>query len=81
MVMETLKLAGLFFLVFVVMRLLGKTLLSQWTAYDLVTIVFLSYAALGAVKIQGFVHAVICIILIGLFYLGLSRLSLLEGLS
>jgi uncharacterized membrane protein YcaP (DUF421 family) len=81
MILETLKLSGLFLLVFIVMRLLGKTLLSQWTAYDLVTIIFLSYSALGAVKVQGFFHAVICIVLIGFFYMTLSRLSLREALS
>jgi uncharacterized membrane protein YcaP (DUF421 family) len=81
MILETLKLSGLFISVFIVMRLLGKTLLSQWTAYDLVTIIFLSYSALGAVKIQGFFHALLCIILIGFFYLFLSRLSLREALS
>jgi uncharacterized membrane protein YcaP (DUF421 family) len=81
MVIETLKLSGLFLLVFVVMRFLGKTLLSQWTAYDLVTIIFLTYSALGAVKVQGFFHALICIILIGFFYMMLSKLSLREALS
>ncbi|MBU8908133.1 DUF421 domain-containing protein [Desertibacillus haloalkaliphilus] len=80
MVMETIKLSGLFILVFTIMRLLGKTLLSQWTAYDLVTIIFLSYAALGAVNIQGFLHAVICITIIGGFYMLLSRVSLNEQL-
>ncbi|WP_332631584.1 DUF421 domain-containing protein [Halalkalibacter flavus] len=81
MVLETLKLAGLFLLVFIVMRLLGKGLLSQWTAYDLVTVIFLSYAALGAIKVQSFFHAIICITLIGSLYLTLSKLSLYEGLS
>ncbi|RKL66242.1 hypothetical protein CR203_16975 [Salipaludibacillus neizhouensis] len=81
MVIETLKLSGLFILVFIVMRMLGKTLLSQWTAYDLVTIIFLSYAALGAVNVQGFFHAVICIILIGVFYMALSKLSLCGALT
>jgi uncharacterized membrane protein YcaP (DUF421 family) len=81
MIIETLKLTALFLLVFIVMRLLGKTLLSQWTAYDLVTIIFLSYSALGAIKVKGFFHAVICIILIGFLYMGLSRLSLHESLT
>ncbi|WP_227936121.1 DUF421 domain-containing protein [Alkalihalobacillus deserti] len=81
MILETLKLSGLFISVFIVMRLLGKTLLSQWTAYDLVTVIFLSYSALGAVKIKGFFHALLCIILIGFFYLTLSRLSLREALT
>ncbi|WP_100407802.1 DUF421 domain-containing protein [Bacillus solitudinis] len=81
MILETLKLSGLFISVFIVMRLLGKTLLSQWTAYDLVTVIFLSYSALGAVKIEGFFHALLCIILIGFFYLTLSRLSLREALT
>ncbi|WP_209125268.1 DUF421 domain-containing protein [Alkalihalobacillus sp. BA299] len=76
MVIETLKLGILFILVFIVMRMLGKTLLSQWTAYDLVTIIFLSYAALAAVKVHSFFHAVICIVLIGFLYLTLSKLSL-----
>lgn len=81
MILETLKLSALFLLAFTVIRLLGKTLLSQWTAYDLVTIFFLAYSALGAVNVQGFFHAVICIISIGLLYMILSRLSLLEELS
>ena len=81
MIIETLKLGCLFILVFIVMRLLGKTLLSQWTAYDLVTIIFLSYSALGAIKVDGFFHAVICIFLIGVLYLVVSRLSLYAGLT
>ncbi len=81
MIIETLKLGCLFILVFIVMRLLGKTLLSQWTAYDLVTIIFLSYSALGAIKVTGFFHAVICIVLIGVLYLVVSRLSLYAGLT
>ncbi|RXJ04600.1 DUF421 domain-containing protein [Anaerobacillus alkaliphilus] len=81
MVIETTKLVVLFLLVFTVMRLLGKTLLSQWTAYDLVTIIFLSYAALGAVKINSFFHAVICIISIGTLYVIISRLSLFQALT
>ncbi|OIJ21400.1 hypothetical protein BKP45_01060 [Anaerobacillus alkalidiazotrophicus] len=81
MVIETLKLSCLFILVFIVMRLLGKTLLSQWTAYDLVTIIFLSYAALGAVKVKSFYHAIICILSIGILYMILSRLSLCGRLT
>lgn len=81
LILETLKLSVLYLLVFTVMRLLGKTLLSQWTAYDLVTIIFLSYAALGAIKVQGFFHAVVCIILIGFLYMILSKLSLTELLT
>ena len=65
MIVETIKLGGLFVLVFIVMRILGKTLLSQWTAYDLVTIIFLSYAALGAVKINSFFFCNFLIILKG----------------
>lgn len=76
MIIETIKLAGLFLLVFIVMRILGKTLLAQWTAYDLVTIIFLSYSALGAVKIHGFLHAVINIMIIAVFYMILSKISL-----
>lgn len=76
MMMETVKLAVLFLLVFAVMRILGKTLLSQWTAYDLVTIIFLSYSTLGAVKIESFLHATISIIIIASLYLMLSKLSL-----
>ncbi|WP_280772050.1 DUF421 domain-containing protein [Salipaludibacillus daqingensis] len=76
MLIETLKLAFLFLLVFVAMRILGKTLLSQWTAYDLVTIFFLAYSALSAVEVQGFIHACICIFLIMSLYLVLSKLSM-----
>ncbi|WP_088105461.1 DUF421 domain-containing protein [Halalkalibacter urbisdiaboli] len=75
MFIETIKISSLFLIVFIAMRLLGKTLLSQWTAHDLVTVVFLAYAALGAVKINGFLHAVLCIILIMLLYFLLSKLS------
>jgi uncharacterized membrane protein YcaP (DUF421 family) len=81
MMIETVKLAALFLIVFTVMRLLGKTLLSQWTAYDLVTIIFLSYAALGAVKIKGFFHAAICIFTIAGLYLLLSKISLLPAFT
>lgn len=81
MMMETVKLAALFLLVFAVMRVLGKTLLSQWTAYDLVTIIFLSYSALGAVKIQSFFHATISIIVIAVLYLGLSKISLFPAFT
>jgi uncharacterized membrane protein YcaP (DUF421 family) len=76
MIIEIIKLVSLFLLVFIIMRLLGKTLLSQWTAYDLVTIIFLSYSALGAVKIQGFFHATISILLIAALYWILSKISL-----
>lgn len=81
MIIETIKLVGLFILVFIVMRLLGKTLLSQWTAYDLVTIIFLSYAALESVKIHSFLHATICIISIGILYIIISKLSMFQFLS
>lgn len=81
MIIETVKLTILFLLVFTFMRLLGKTLLSQWTAYDLVTIFFLSYSALGAVKISGFIHAVISVLIIAALYLFLSKISLFPAFT
>ncbi|MCT8138561.1 DUF421 domain-containing protein [Anaerobacillus sp. CMMVII] len=81
MVIETIKLATLFLLVFMVMRFLGKTLLSQWTAYDLVTIIFLSYSALGAVKIKSFFQALVSIFIIAGLYLLLSKVSLVPSFT
>lgn len=63
------------------MRLLGKSLLSQWTPYDLVTIVFLSYSAFAAIKFINFFQSVLSIILIGIIYLAIARLSLIQPIS
>ncbi|MGO4886251.1 DUF421 domain-containing protein [Anaerobacillus sp. MEB173] len=76
---EILKLVVLFFLVFIVMRFLGKSLLSQWTPYDLVTIIFLSYAGLGTIQFDGFHYSVISILVIGIIYIFMSRLSLFQA--
>ncbi|MFB4163559.1 DUF421 domain-containing protein [Alteribacillus sp. JSM 102045] len=78
---ELIKLAVLFVLIFVIMRVLGKSLLSQWTPYDLITIFFLSYVGLSVVEIKGFLHGVIGIIVIGLLYSFIARLSLIQPLS
>ncbi|WP_158737046.1 DUF421 domain-containing protein [Alteribacillus sp. YIM 98480] len=78
---EILKLAVLFVLIFVIMRLLGKSLLSQWTPYDLITIFFLSYVGLSVIEIKDFSHGVISILVIGLLYSLIARLSLVQPLS
>ncbi|SDH89134.1 Uncharacterized membrane protein YcaP, DUF421 family [Alteribacillus persepolensis] len=75
------KLSVLFVLIFLMMRLLGKSLLAQWTPYDLLTIFFLSYVGLSVVEIQGFVHGIISIVVIGALYSVIARLSLVQPLS
>ncbi|WP_188208118.1 DUF421 domain-containing protein [Alkalibacillus aidingensis] len=76
--LDFLKLVTLYLLIFCVLRLLGKSLFSQWTPYDFVTIVFLGYLAFIAIDIDGFFSAIIGILIIGFVYLVVSRLSLIQ---
>ncbi|MDL4841604.1 DUF421 domain-containing protein [Aquibacillus rhizosphaerae] len=55
--------------------------MSQWTSYDLLTIVFLSYSAFSSVEILSFIHSVLNIVVIGFVYLIVARLSLIQPIS
>ncbi|ALC81150.1 MULTISPECIES: DUF421 domain-containing protein [Bacillus] len=70
------------FVVFIfAVKFLGKSALAQLTPYDFGAIIFLSYLAFEAIKIDGIVQALIGMIVVTCVHLIISKLSLYNWIN
>ncbi|AWC32304.1 membrane protein [Bacillus cytotoxicus] len=71
----------LYMLFIIVIKLLGKSALAQLTPHDFGAIIFLSYLAFGAIKIDNLFQAIMGIIIVTFLHLLITKLSLLNKLN
>ncbi|GAB4073977.1 DUF421 domain-containing protein [Barrientosiimonas marina] len=75
------KTVFLYFIVIIIIRLLGKSAFAQLTAHDMAGIFFVITIASGPIVTDHFGHTITALVTVSLVHIGISRLMLLNRLK